>query len=108
MEWASKCEREHLNSNEILNGPFFVMTFYLGISQIIASVNNWLLAHIRTLGLFYDFYSNLDPFASRFGIYITWLLPDFQAILISVITANRFTSIVWPLKSNKVSFVPNV
>ncbi len=91
--------------NELLNGPFFVMAFYLGISQIIAAVSNWFLFKIRMLGLFYVFYRSIDPFAAWLGTYNTWLMPNFQVVLVSFITANRFTSIVWPLKSSKVRFV---
>uniref|UniRef100_A0A914VC16 Serpentine receptor class gamma n=1 Tax=Plectus sambesii TaxID=2011161 RepID=A0A914VC16_9BILA len=64
-------------------------------------LNVWISIKFRQMGFFFDFYAKLDPFLARFGSYMTWLMLYMQIAGITIISVNRFSMIVFPLRSIK-------
>ena len=90
-------------NDDLLSGTFFKFAFHLGVIDIIAMINVWILIKFREMGFFFDFFAMFDPFLAKFGSYMTWLVLYMQIAGITIITLNRFTNIVFPLRSIKVS-----
>ena len=88
--------------SDIITGTFFKFAFHLGVIDVIAMLNVYLVVKFRQMGFFFNFYAIFDPFLAHIGVYLTWLLMYLQIAFTTIITTNRFTCIVFPLQSSKV------
>ncbi len=91
--------------DEILSGAFFKFSFLLGLYDIVAAFATWFLLKFRYIVPFFDFYISFDPFFARLGAYLTWLTYFGQLAGLTMIMLNRFTCIVFPLKTIEVQFI---
>ncbi len=48
-------------TDDRLKSPFFNLILSMGVTDILAAVQTWFLLRLRCWGLFFDFYSRLDP-----------------------------------------------
>lgn len=91
--------------NDNVTGTFFVFAFLLGVTDVISMLNTWLFIKFRQIGFAFQLYAYLDPFLAHFCFYLSWLLLYIQIAFTTIITLNRFTSIVFPFKNKIVSFI---